>query len=204
MKLTWFGHACFMLQSRDGSVVFDPYVPGYVQGLTLPEITADAVVCSHGHSDHNCAEAVALSGNKPKFEMRQIRTFHDECRGAKRGGNLVTLVTAEGITVAHCGDLGHLLSPETLQALGKIDILMIPVGGVYTLDAAAAKAVCEQLKPTVIIPMHYRCGNVGLQNIAPVDDFLRLFDGSFIRRLPSNTLTVESPLDASVCVFALE
>ena len=204
MKLTWYGHACFMLQSCDGSVVFDPYVPGYVQGLTLPEITADAVVCSHGHSDHNCAEAVTLSGNKPKFEMRQIHTFHDECRGAKRGDNLVTLVTAEGITVAHCGDLGHSLDAETLQALGKIDILMIPVGGVYTLDAAAAKAVCEQLKPTMIIPMHYRCGNVGLQNIAPVDDFLRLLDGSFIRRLPSNTLTVESPLDASVCVFALE
>lgn len=204
MKLTWFGHACFMLQSDEGSVVFDPYVPDYVQGLRLPEIAADAVVCSHGHSDHNCAEAVSLTGCTPKFEMRQIRTYHDECKGAKRGGNLITLVTAEGLTVAHCGDLGHLLSPDALHSLGKIDVLMIPVGGVYTLDAAAAKAVCEQVKPAVVIPMHYRCGNVGLQNIAPVDDFLRLFDDDFIHRLPSNTLTLEAPLDASVTVFALE
>lgn len=203
MKLTWYGHSCFMLQSSEGSVVFDPYAPNYVQGLRLPEITADAVVCSHAHSDHSCAEAVRLTGNAPDFEMRQIRTYHDECRGAKRGDNLITLVTAEGLTLAHCGDLGHLLSPEALQSLGKIDVLMIPVGGVYTLDAAAAKAVCEQIEPTVIIPMHYRCGKVGLQNIAPVDNFLKLFDGDFIHCLPSNTLTVEAPLDASVCVFVV-
>lgn len=204
MKLTWYGHSCFMLQSDEGSAVFDPYLPGYVQGLTLPSLTADTVVCSHGHSDHNYAEAVTLTGNKPGFEMRQIACFHDECKGAKRGSNLITVIKTEQMSLAHCGDLGHLLSPEALQALGKIDILMIPVGGIYTVNAAAAKAVCEQLKPTVIIPMHYRCGKVGLQNIAPVDDFLKLFDGDFIHRLPSNTLTVEAPLDPSVTVFKLE
>ena len=123
--------------------------------------------------------------------------------GAKRGNNLITVVTAEGLTVAHCGDLGHELSGETLQKLGKIDILMIPVGGVYTLDAKAAKAVCEQIKPTVIVPMHYRCGSAGLQNIASVDDFLSLFDESTITRLTSNTLTIEKPLTPSVTVFEL-
>lgn len=203
MKLTWYGHACFMLQSSEGSIVFDPYAPNYVKGLKLPELTADAVVCSHGHSDHNCVGAVKLSGSKPGFKMRQIYTYHDECKGAKRGNNLITLVTAEGLTVAHCGDLGHLLNPEALQSLGKIDVLMIPVGGVYTIDAATAKAVCEQIRPTVVIPMHYRCGNRGIQSLAPVDDFLKLFDSGSIRRLPANTLTVEAPLDASVCVFAL-
>ena len=194
MKLTWYGHACFKLEAECGSIVFDPYVPGYVPGLKLPEVTADAVVCSHRHSDHYCPEAVTLTGLKPGFAMRSIYTFHDESMGAKRGNNLMTVVTAEDLTVAHCGDLGHKLSGETLHKLGKIDILMIPVGGVYTLDAKAAKAVCEQIKPTVIVPMHYRCGSAGLQNIASVDGFLSLFDESTITRLTSDTLTIENPL----------
>ena len=203
MKLTWYGHACFKLETDCGSVVFDPYAPGSVAGLTLPEITADAVVCSHKHHDHYCPEAVTLTGTKPKFAMRSIPTFHDECMGAKRGDNLITVVTAEGLTVAHCGDLGHELSAEILHELGKIDILLIPVGGVYTLDAKAAKHVCEQISPTVIIPMHYRCGSAGLQNVAPVDEFLSLFDETQTTRLPSNTLTVQQPLTPSVTVFEL-
>lgn len=203
MKLTWYGHACFKLETDCDSVVFDPYAPGSVPGLALPEITADAVVCSHRHSDHYCPEAVTLTGKKPSFAMRSIHTFHDECRGAKRGDNLMTVVTAEGLTVVHCGDLGHELSNEALHELGKIDILLIPVGGVYTLDANAAKAVCEQIKPTVIVPMHYRCGSAGLQNIAPVDEFLSLFDEAAITRLPSNTLTTETPLTKSVTVLEL-
>ena len=204
MKLTWYGHACFKLDTDSGSVVFDPYAPGSVKGLKLPELTADAVVCSHRHSDHYCPEAVTLTGNKPNFAMHGIYTFHDECMGAKRGDNLMTVVTAEGLTVAHCGDLGHELSSETLRSLGRIDILMIPVGGVYTLDAKAAKKVCEQIKPTVIIPMHYRCGGVGIQSIAPTDDFLALFDDTQIIRLPSNTMTAEPPLTRSVTVFELD
>lgn len=203
MKLTWYGHACFKLEAECGSVVFDPYAPGSVKGLKLPEVTADAVVCSHRHSDHYCPEAVTLTGLKPGFALRSLPVFHDECMGAKRGSNLITVVTAEGLTVAHCGDLGHELSGETLHKLGKIDILMIPVGGVYTLDAKAAKAVCEQIKPTVIVPMHYRCGSAGLQNIASVDDFLSLFDESTITRLTSNTLAIEKPLTPSVTVFEL-
>lgn len=203
MKLTWYGHACFKLETTSGSVVFDPYAPGSVPGLALPEITADAVVCSHRHSDHYCPEAVTLTGSEPSFAMYSIPTFHDECMGAKRGDNLITVVTAEGLTVAHCGDLGHELSAETLSSLGKIDILLIPVGGVYTLDAEAAKCVCEQIKPTVTVPMHYRCGSAGLQNVAPVDDFLSLFDEASITRLPSNTLTIETPLTESVTVLEL-
>ena len=112
MKLTWYGHACFKLETASGSVVFDPYAPGSVPGLALPEITADAVVCSHRHSDHYCPEAVTLTGSEPSFAMCSIPTFHDECMGAKRGDNLITVVTAEGLTVAHCGDLGHELSAK--------------------------------------------------------------------------------------------
>ena len=138
MKLTWYGHACFKLETDCGSVVFDPYAPGSVKGLKLPEITADAVVCSHRHSDHYCPEAVTLTGLKPGFAMRSIYTFHDESMGAKRGNNLMTVVTAEDLTVAHCGDLGHELNAETLRSLGKIDILLIPVGGVYTLAGLRA------------------------------------------------------------------
>ena len=116
---------------------------------------------------------------------------------------MCSVVEAEGMRIAHLGDLGHTLDPETAAKLKPLDVLMIPVGGVYTLDAKAAKRVCEQISPTVIIPMHYRCGSVGIQSLAPVDEFLSLFDEAQITRLPSNTLTVETPLTSSVTVFEL-
>ena len=135
MKLTWCGHSCFLLESRSGSVVFDPYAPGSVPGLVLPTLRADAVICSHEHADHFYPEGVELSGRKPDFEIRQFDCWHDDARGAKRGKNMMTLVEADGLRVLHMGDLGHMLSPEQLAALGRVDVLMIPVGGFYTIDA---------------------------------------------------------------------
>lgn len=92
MKLIWYGHACFELKSSSGSVVFDPYCPGSVPGLSLPELNADAVICSHGHSDHNCSEAVKLSGREPEFKVTQIPVFHDDRGGRLRGKNLCSIV----------------------------------------------------------------------------------------------------------------
>lgn len=202
MKLTWFGHACFMLETADGSVVFDPYQNGYLPNLTLPEITADAVICSHGHGDHNAENLITLTGKEPTFRLTQIPCFHDEVRGLKRGKNLITVVESEGLRVAHFGDLGHSLSRAQLKEIGHIDVLMMPVGGVYTVDAAQAKKICDELKPKVVVPMHYKTGNSGLQNVAPVDEFLALYDGKDILRLGKSTWNINE-ISASAVVFEL-
>ena len=172
MKLTWCGHSCFLLESRSGSVVFDPYAPGSVPGLVLPTLRADAVICSHEHADHFYPEGVELSGRKPDFEIRQFDCWHDDARGAKRGKNMMTLVETDGLRVLHMGDLGHMLSPEQLAALGRVDVLLIPVGGFYTIDAKGAKAIIEQARPKCVIPMHYKTAHCTYP-IAGVEPFLR-------------------------------
>lgn len=174
MKITWYGHSCFKVESKDGSAVFDPYAPGKVPGLELPEITADAVFCSHGHGDHNYSEGVKLTGNKPGFSVTQINCFHDGNKGAQRGENLITAVDAEGMRVVHLGDLGHPLSMEQIKELGTVDILFIPVGGYYTIDAQDAAMIVSVLSPRVTIPMHYRGEGFGYDVIDTVDAFVRL------------------------------
>lgn len=203
MKLIWHGHACFELRNNSGSVVFDPYRPGSVTGLSLPELTADAVICSHGHSDHNCAEAVRLSGREPNFKVIRIPTFHDDQGGRLRGENLCTVVEADGLRIAHLGDIGHTLGEEELSRFGRLDLLMIPVGGVYTVDAAQAKALVEALRPRITVPMHYKCASSGLRNVAPVEDFLRLWPSGDVKLLHGSEYDTASCGNEKIIVFSL-
>ncbi len=203
MKLIWYGHACFELRSSAGSVVFDPYRPGSVPGLSLPELNADVVICSHGHSDHNCSEAVKLSGREPEFKVTQIPVFHDDQCGKLRGKNLCSIVEADGLRVAHLGDLGQALSGDELRSFGRIDLLMIPVGGVYTIDAVQAKELIDALKPRIAVPMHYRCASSGIRSIAPVEDFLRLWPAEDVRLLHSSEYDTESRENAKIIVFSI-
>lgn len=145
MKLIWHCHACFELISADGSVVFDPYSPGSVRGLELSPLRADCVICSHGHSDHNYTDGVELSGIEPGFSLTQVPTYHDGKLGALRGDNLCSVVEAEGMRIAHLGDLGHTLDPETAAKLKPLDVLMIPVGGYYTICPQQAKEIAIAL-----------------------------------------------------------
>ncbi len=174
MKLTWYGHACFKIETAEGSIVTDPYAPGSVPGLRLPALTADKVVCSHRHSDHNFAEGVTLSGREPELKISLIPCYHDGERGRLRGENLISVIEAEGLRLAHLGDLGHILAPSQLAALGRVDVLLVPVGGFYTIDAEQAQALCAALEPRIVVPMHYRSENCGLSNIDTVENFLRL------------------------------
>lgn len=174
MKLTWYGHSCFLVETAEGSAVFDPYSPGSVPGLVLPALTADAVFCSHGHRDHNYAQGVRLTGRELTMGVQQFACFHDEQRGALRGENRITVLEAEGLRLAHLGDLGHMLGPEQIRELGRIDILLIPVGGHYTIDAQTAAALVKALRPGIAVPMHYRGAGFGYDVIGPVEDFTRL------------------------------
>lgn len=185
MKLKWLGHSAFLLTAADGtSVVTDPYLPGSFNGAIkygpIRE-AADAVTVSHHHEDH---DAVAYLPGKPKvfegkgtFKAGSIRisgieTFHDANEGAGRGRNTVFVFEADGMRVCHCGDLGHVLAAPQVAAIGKVDVLLVPVGGTFTVDADAAHKVAEQLAARVTIPMHYKTSRLGF-DIAGVDGFVQ-------------------------------
>ena len=174
MKITWYGHACFLLESESGSIVFDPFAPGKVPGWELPALSADKVICSHSHADHNWAEGISLTGKPFTGEILQIPSFHDDKRGLLRGKNLITLVKADGLCAVHMGDIGCPLTAKQIEALGHVDVIMIPVGGHYTVDAAQAWEIVQALKASIVIPMHFRGPDFGYDVISTFEPFLKL------------------------------
>ena len=196
MTLTWYGHACFLLETDHGRAIFDPYEPGSVPGLVLPELAAEAILCSHGHRDHCHASGVKQTRMMPGFQVEKIPCFHDEVQGAKRGENTIHILTAQGKRIVHMGDVGHPLSPEQAAAVGTPDVLMIPVGGFYTVDAETAKGICDMLQPKVILPMHYRGEGFGYEEIGIVEDFTKLFDKVSV--LDSNVLELTEDLSGVI------
>ncbi len=182
MIITWLGHACFALEHEGYRIVIDPY-----REIPFPPLAAEAhaVYCSHGHFDHAATETVTLlPAQESPFTVTEIPTFHDEVCGAKRGENTVRVFEAEGIRIAHLGDLGHLLSEEQVASLGEIDVLLIPVGGVYTLDPREAKQTADAIGAKITVPMHYRRSNLGLSNIADVEEFLCLYSRERVQHSP--------------------
>lgn len=169
MDIIPLGLSSFKLKGKTASVVCDPYDSAMV-GLKFPKHTsADIVTVSHGHPDHNCISIVeAANGSKPivfegpgEYEARGVEitgveTFHDAKNGAERGKNTIFRVDIDGISVVHCGDLGHRLTDEQIEHIENTDILLIPVAGTYTIDAEAAAEVINQLEPMIVIPMHYK------------------------------------------------
>ena len=202
MKLTWLGHACFMLESDGYRILLDPYRD--VPGLENIEAEADAVYCSHGHFDHAYLDRVHLTqGKVSPFTVREILTFHDEEGGALRGSNMIRCFTANGFTVAHFGDLGHQLSDEQVAAIGKCDVILLPIGGTYTVGPEGAKAVVERVDPRVVIPMHYRDGARDFEELCSVEEFLSLFPKQLVRRYPYNSLQLLKDTPKQVAVLKM-
>ena len=182
MKLTWLGHACFLLEEDGYRIVLDPYTG--VAGYPPLHIQAHAVFCSHGHFDHHATDCVELLPERESpFTVREVETFHDDRGGALRGTNTVRIFTAGGLSVAHLGDLGHQLTAEQAAAIGPVDAVLVPVGGVYTVDAAGAKAVCDALHPRCVVPMHYHHAPYGLTEVDSVEPFLELWPAEAVHRL---------------------
>ena len=172
MKITWYGHSWFKIETEEGSVVFDPYGDGSVPGYGNLRLDADLVLCSHEHRDHGNRDAVKLSGKETEIVVEKISTFHDEVRGAKRGLNNVHIINAEGMRVAHLGDLGCELETEHVEKLKDIYVLMIPIGGYYTIGTRDALKLIEKIQPRVTIPMHYRDEKHGYDVISTAEDFI--------------------------------
>lgn len=204
MTITWLGHACFLVESGGYRVIIDPCkgVPG------VPDTagTAEKILCSHSHFDHCYTEKICiLDAEACPFTVREIQSFHDDAGGTKRGANTIHVLTAGNITVVHLGDLGHLLSEEQVAAIGRCDVLLIPVGGTYTLDVHAAKKVAEQLSPRLICPMHYRRSDMGFEVLQTVDEFTAQYSESSIRKLNGSTLTLTEDVltTGGIAVFHL-
>ena len=203
MNIIWNGHSCFTLDTAQGVVVLDPYQDGSVPGLSPLHLTADLVLCSHEHKDHGAREMVTLTGKPVSLQVEELHTFHDPEQGALRGTNIIRIFTAEGLRVAHLGDLGCDLTPEQAEKLQGLDALMIPVGGYYTIDARQAKALADALRPRVVIPMHYRGASFGYEVTGPLEDYLALCGGENVVRYSGNTLelTADTPAQTAVLTY---
>jgi L-ascorbate metabolism protein UlaG (beta-lactamase superfamily) len=181
MEITWLGHACFRLKGKDVTIITDPYDKPV--GYTLGRPSADVVTVSHGHHDHN--NTAAISGS-PKilqapgeYEIKNvfikgIATFHDGDEGRARGRNTAFTISVDDVIVCHLGDLGHVLTQAQAEELDEVDVLLIPVGGTYTIDATQASEVVGLLEPKIVIPMHYQTEALTLgKTLDPVDKFLK-------------------------------
>ncbi|MBA7512516.1 hypothetical protein ES705_04521 [subsurface metagenome] len=184
MKIKWLGHASFMITSEAGTkIITDPYVT--TENLNYGEIkeSADIVTVSHEHGDHSNVsgvrgnpEAIRGTAKVKGIEFKGIPTYHDDAKGQQRGKNTIFCFEVDGVRVCHLGDLGHQLNDKQVAGLGSVDILLIPVGGFYTIDAKVAGQLCDKLKPKVIIPMHFRNDKCTFP-IAGVDEFLKGKEG---------------------------
>lgn len=183
MIITWLGQSCFKLQSGELVAVIDPFSKEI--GLTPPRFRADLTLVTHGHYDHSNAETLGgepfLISGAGEYEVkgvyvRGLETFHDKSRGEERGMNTIYKITMEDLNILHLGDFGEgEMRDETLDEIGDTDILMIPVGGKYTIDAIEAYKVVKQIEPRYAIPMHYKIPGLKL-DLDGVEKFLKEFE----------------------------
>ena len=205
MEVTFIGHACFLIKFSTGlSVCFDPYATGSVPGLGDAEVTADEVFCSHSHPDHNDKESVRtpeIPYNGPAPEVELIQTFHDDVCGAKRGMNNITIVRSGGETAVHMGDLGCDLTAEQIEKLKGCDLLLIPVGGFFTIDCRKAFEICGQIGPKVVVPMHYSGESFGYDVISGREEFVELIRSSGEREIINGGSNVPALPDGKVLLL---
>ena len=213
IEIRWFGQSFFQIKTGDGTrIVIDPHL---MTEYSRPSCEGDLILISHEHDDHNLVEAVSnLDQDKPKIirglltkgkrqdwnkvdekvknvRVRTVPSYHDAEDGAKRGKNSMFVIETDGLKIAHLGDLGHALDEDQVKAIGPIDILMIPIGGIYTINGEKAREVVKQLKPRLyILPMHY--GTKVLETLQDPEEFL---DGQKnVRKLEQNLLSVPTDL----------
>src|SRR3990167_4473899 len=188
MDITYLGHSCFKLKSTGATVVTDPYENSL--GFNLPSVSADVVTVSHDHGDHNNIKAVSRTARRDRpfvideigeYEILGVSVFgvasyHDDEEGDKRGKNRIFSILIDGVSVVHLGDLGHQLSDKQVEQINGVDVLLVPVGGVYTIDPAGAAKVVADLEPAMVVPMHYKTDKHNPEafgGLAGVEEFLK-------------------------------
>ncbi len=208
MEITWLGYSCFRLKGKQNTVITDPVSPEF--GYSLGKITADIVTISHEHPGHSYIQGI---GGEPKvltgpgeYEISGVltlglQTYHDSERGAQRGKNTVFVFEIDDLSICHLGDLGHTLDAEQIEKIDSADVLLVPVGGVTTIDAIQAAEIVRRVEPKIVIPMHYKT-LVLKRDLAPVDRFLK--EMGVKEAVPQPKLTVNKnslPLTLQVVVL---
>lgn len=194
MEISWLGHACFRLRGKNITIITDPYEERI--GYKLGRVTADIATVSHDHYDHN---NVAAIGGNPKvirgpgeYEISGVfitgvRTWHDTEGGARRGKNTAYIFDLDDLVICHLGDLGHVLTSQQVEDMSNVDVLMVPVGGNFTINAAQAAEVISLIEPRIVIPMHYKTESLQLE-IDPLERFARTMGLKEIKPLPKLTV----------------
>ncbi len=215
MDITYLGHSSFRIKTKSATIVTDPFNPDMV-GIKLSPVEADIVTVSHEHEDHAFVQKVTgvkkVIQGPGEYEVSGVSimgfpSFHDTKEGGERGKNTIYVYEAEGLRLAHLGDLGHELSDELVSQMGTIDILMIPVGGVYTIGSKEATLVESKIDPYFVLPMHYKVAGLALgsaDKMEPVEAFLKE-TGLSHENLPKFTIKKEDIIeDQSSKVIILE
>ena len=214
MDITYIGHSCFKIRGKTATVVCDPYSDSV--GFSMPSVSADVVTLSHDHEDHNQAQKISGTARRQdpyiisapgEYEVMDIgifgwASFHDGSEGKERGKNVMYVIHIDGIKVLHLGDLGHTLSDSLIDSLGEVDILLLPVGGIYTINSQQALEVVQQLSPSIVIPMHYRTDKHDSRvygGLSTIDDFMKAFGSQDIEPLDKLIVaTISTDDDARV------
>lgn len=212
VEITYLGHASFRLKGKAAIVVTDPY--DEKAGKFPKDVTTDIVTVSHNHFDHNNTKIFASSfvvDGPGEYEIKGVsvvgvHTWHDDKNGAERGGNTVYIVEVDSLRIAHLGDLGHKLGQPQLDEMGPIDVVMVPVGGAFTIDAKTAAEVVKQVDPWVVIPMHYQQEGLDKNTfgeLAEVGDFLKEMGKGEIQPVAKYAITADK-LPSEMQVVVLE
>jgi len=177
IKIKWLGHACYKIYFDDIQCVIDPFEDNYVPGYNNVDTSADIILASHKHNDHYGMDSVRqLLRMVHGVDVKKVHTFHDEKDGSLRGDNIVHVLEYNGTKIAHFGDIGHILTDEQAAEIGEVDVALVPIGGTYTVVAEQAKTICQQVNAKIVIPMHYRCGDMGYEVLETTENFEKLFD----------------------------
>ena len=209
MEISWLGHSCFRIIGAQATIITDPYSPDL--GYSLGKPTASIVTVSHQHPGHSYVQGISgetkLVTGPGEYEISGVliigmATFHDNEEGRTRGKNTVYLMEVDEVSVCHLGDLGHALTPEQIEEIENVDVLLLPVGGISTIDASIAAEVVRQLEPKVVVPMHYKTEALNRQ-LEPVDRFLKEMGLREVNSQPKLSLTKPS-LPISTQVFLLD
>lgn len=212
LRIRWHGHSCFEI-TNEITLVTDPH-DGKSIDIQAPGVLGDIILVSHDHYDHNSVESVekeesiVVRDGRIKtvlnVQIKGIESFHDGCHGEKRGKNIIYKFTMDNISFCHLGDLGHELDRGAVQQIGDVDVLFIPIGGNFTIDAEKAWNVINGIKPKIVIPMHYKFGGLSLP-IAEIDPFLA--KNNFDVLHVGNEINIERedlPENPEIWVFTLQ
>ncbi len=206
LTFRWLGHSCFQIIHNGYTIVTDPYKDGEVPGYAPLRTEGDLVLSSHDHDDHNAAENVKIAADaaekKCPWEITKIHSFHDEEQGALRGNNTIYVLEDETFRIAFMGDFGCELSEDDRNRLMGVDVMLMPVGGHFTLEPDHIKRIVDELKPTILIPMHYRFADKGYPLIGELSAYTKLCDDVII--YDTNELVIGDELKQQTAVLTYQ